>query len=325
MPDGAGDSSIFEGDTHAIAYYSPGTGWSTSYGGIPTMERGPLTYTTISGAISITGYTGFGGAVTIPGYINGLPVTSIGYNAFYNSTITSVTIGANVTSVGQQAFFKCYSLMNATIPNSVTSIGQGAFAACSSLTSVTIPNNVTNIGGNAFQVCTNLTSVTIGSSVTNIGVDAFWGDSTLTNITFLGNAPSLGDGTVFSGHPAGATIYYYYGTSGWGSNYGGLPTVGLGAPFTYTTNGSAITITGYYTNASLSVIIPNYINGLPVTGIAYRAFYGSRLTSVTIPDSVTSIGQYAFAHSCRINLTSVTIPDSVPGIADGAFANCATP
>jgi len=92
------------------------------------------------------------------------------------------------------------------IPNSVTSIGDYAFYDCTSLTSVTIPSSVTSIGSHAFYICTNLTSV-----------------------TFLGDAPAVG-GAMFNNVAPGAKVYYYYGTTGWGPTYGGLPTVMLGAP-----------------------------------------------------------------------------------------------
>src|SRR5438876_2261928 len=100
------------------------------------------------------------------------------------------------------------------IPNSVISIGSGAFSHCPSLARVTIPNSVTSIGYEAFRRCTNL-----------------------TNFTSLGNAPQLifHPSYSFSGYwfvnvGAGAKVYYYCCTTGWGTNYGGLPTVMLSPP-----------------------------------------------------------------------------------------------
>ena len=72
------------------------------------------------------------------------------------------------------------------------------------------------------QEYTNLTSITIPASVTGIGPGAFYGCINLTNVTFLGNAPTL-EYDVFDGDPA--TVYYYYGASGWGTVYQGLPVV----------------------------------------------------------------------------------------------------
>ena len=75
------------------------------------------------------------------------------------SSLTSVTIGDSVTSIGYEAFYNCSSLASVTIPDSVTSIGSSAFSDCSKLTSVTIPDSVTSIGGVAFGGCSSLTTV----------------------------------------------------------------------------------------------------------------------------------------------------------------------
>jgi hypothetical protein len=91
------------------------------------------------------------------------------------SSLTTVTIGNSVTSIGSGAFQYCSDLTSVTIGNSVTSIGDGAFHSCSGLTSVTIPNSVTSIGRYAFHSCSGLTSVTIPNSVTSIGERAFYG------------------------------------------------------------------------------------------------------------------------------------------------------
>ena len=77
------------------------------------------------------------------------------------ASVTYNSVKYSVTSIGDHAFRKCYSLTSVTIPNSVTSIGDHAFRKCYSLTSVTIGNSVTSIGDRAFYECTGLTSVTI--------------------------------------------------------------------------------------------------------------------------------------------------------------------
>ena len=89
------------------------------------------------------------------------------------SSITVEGQEYTVTSIGNEAFYKCSGLTSVTIPNSVTSIGKDAFNACRSLTSVIIPNSVTSIGESAFYFCLSLTSVTIPNSVTSIGNGAF--------------------------------------------------------------------------------------------------------------------------------------------------------
>ena len=90
----------------------------------------------------------------------------------YCNMLQKVEIGES-TSVGNSAFYYCYSLASVTIPNSVTSIGNYAFQYCYSLASIAIPNSVTSIGNNAFSYCYSLVSVTIPNGVTSIGIDLF--------------------------------------------------------------------------------------------------------------------------------------------------------
>jgi hypothetical protein len=93
---------------------------------VPATLQAQFNFMTNNGAITITGYTGSDGNVFIPDTITGLPVTSIGDDAFQLTALTSVTIPDSVTSIGDGAFEYC-SLTNVTIGNGVTSIGSYAF------------------------------------------------------------------------------------------------------------------------------------------------------------------------------------------------------
>jgi len=186
---------------------------------ISQLAAQDFTYTNTNGTITITGYTGPGGNVTIPSILDGLPVTSIGLQAFaFNHNVTRVSIPDSVTSIGAESFNQCLGLTNVilgsgvtnidggafghddrligvTIPNSVASIGPHAFEFCSSLANLILGGGVTSIGDYAFVACSGLIDITIPNSVTSIGSYAFSADSSLTNAT-------LGSGVTLIGYGA---------------------------------------------------------------------------------------------------------------------------
>ncbi len=171
---------------------------------------------------------------------------------------------------------------------SVTSIGEWAFDGCTGLTSVTIGNSVTSIGDWAFHSCSSLTSVTIGNSVTSIGAWAFRDCSGLTSVTIGNGVTSIG-------------LSAFYGCSS-------LPVV------------DNLRYADTYLVEAVDKSLSSYTIKKGTKWIGDFAFYDcSGLTSVTIPNSVTSIGEYAFPNC---SLTSVTIPNSVPSIGYGAFYDC---
>lgn len=151
-----------------------------------------LKYKTVNEEIFITGYTDdLPSVVNIPAKIGGISVTKISGTAFSNCrNLTSITIPDSVTSIGYQAFSDT-SLTEITIPNSVTSIA-GTFSYCQSLISITIPDSVTSIGNEAFEDCINLTSITIPNSVTSIGEHAFSGCTGLKEINIPNSVTSIG-------------------------------------------------------------------------------------------------------------------------------------
>ena len=255
-------------------------------------------------------YGGGGYKYYIPKSLKFVTVTggNILLGAFYNcSSLTEITIGNSVTSIGDYAFRDCSSLTEITIPNSVTNIGNYLFYNCSSLTEVVIPNSVTSIGYSAFSGCSSLTSITIPDGVTELLPGLFSGCSSLESITipFVGHSKKTASDTYQ--YPFG----YIFGTS---SYTGGVDTEQsyYDRYTSYTTN------TTYY--------IPSSLKSVTVMGgnILYGAFYGcSSLTEITLANSVTSIGENAF-YGC-LSLTSVyytgTIDDWVQISFGSVFSN----
>ena len=338
-----------------------------------------LTSVTIPNSVTSIGEDAFSGcssltSVTIPN-----SVTSIGEDTFYNcSSLTSVTIPNSVTSIGGSAFYNCSSLSSITIPNSVTSIGERAFYGCTSLTSpvfnvhcfaympasytgaYTIPEGIKQIAGGAFEYCSSLTSVTIPKGVTSIESSTFHRCSSLTSVTIPNSVTSIGT-HAFSWSPSLTSVtipnsvtsiedYAFYQTS------------------IYNTKSNWENGVLYISNCLIEAerdISGSYAIKEDTRILADDAFFGcSSLTSVTIPNSVTSIGWGAFYDCvfskdnfinnstlnaeennywgaelvdididgllirnntivyCRSFVTSVIIPNSVTSIGEDAFSGC---
>ena len=245
--------------------------------------------------------------------------TSIGKGAFYNCrSLTSVTILDSVTSIGERAFYNCDSLTSVTIPDSVTSIGSSAFYNCNSLTSVYITDIAKWCGisfnssyANPLAYAHNLylngelvTELEIADSVTSIGNYAFYNCRSLTSVTIPDSVTSIGS-YAFSRCTSLTSITVNTNNQHYKDIDGNL----------YSKDGK-ILIQYAIGKTDTSFTIPN-----SVTSIGDYAFYGcTSLTSITIGNSVESIGDYAF-RDCS-SLTSVTIPDSVTSIGNYTFYNC---
>jgi formylmethanofuran dehydrogenase subunit D len=208
--------------------------------------------------------------------------------------------GIPVTKIGKHAFAQ-NQLTNVTIPDSVIEIGDHAFAG-NHLTSITIPDSVTSIGDYAFAG-NPLTSVTIPDRVTSIGDHAFYDCKSLASITigksvtFIGNSAFSGCKNLTSiAIPDSVTSIEYYAFSGCSSL--ASITVDSDNP-NYASEGGIL-----YNKAKTEIVyVPPEISG-----------------NVTIPDSVTSIGNWTF-RDCT-SLASVTIGKSVTTIGDSAFKDC---
>ena len=173
------------------------------------------------------------------------------------------------------------------------------------MTSVTIGNSVTSIGSSAFWHCSGLTSLTIPNSVTSIGSSAFRYCSGLTSVTIGNSVTSIGS-YAFE-YCSGLTSVHISDIAAWCNiDFGSNYSNPLEFAHHLYLNGEEVK----------DLVIPN-----SVTSIGGYAFEGcSGLISVTIPNSVTSIGEWAF-FGCS-GLTSVTIPNSVTSIGSSAFYDC---
>ena len=182
----------------------------------------------------------------------------------------------------------------------VTSIGTSAFYGCSGLTSIVIGNSVTSIGSSAFLSCSGLTSVEIPNSVTSIGNFAFEACYSIKSLT-------LGNG-----------VKNYYATFGAiNPEEIHINDLAVFCESDFHLENYLLSRASLYLNGEL---ITDHIIPDGVTRIGKGVFKESRFISIEIPNSVTSIGSWAF-QNCRL-LTSVEIPNSVTSIGERAFYNC---
>lgn len=219
------------------------------------------------------------------------------------STIQSVVIGDNVTTIGDNAFRNGTGITSVTLPNTLTAIGYYAFFDCSALPSITLPDAVTSIDDNAFNACKSLTTITIPAAVQHIGVMAFGECNSLTAIYVHADNKNFMaiDGVLFD---QGQTRLMLYPEKKIGTKYVIPATVQIIEDATFN-------------NASLTAIT---IPGSVVT-IGNSAFFKcEKLASVTLPASVETIGSNAFIYCAE--LSTIAIPASVKEIGYGAFAFC---
>jgi hypothetical protein len=258
-----------------------------------------------NGTITIERYTGPGGEVIMPDSIGGLPVTSIGGWAFSGClSLTSITIGNSVTSIGGYAFSGCTSLISIIIPDSVTSIGVWAFGGCTNLEAIHVDHENTTYS--------SLDGVLFNKSRTQLieYPSGLAGTYAIPNsVTFIGER-------AFSGCTSLAAI----AVAAENSSYCSLD----GVLFDKTRT----TLLQYPQARAGDYVIPDEVTSIG-TGRLGWGYYGwfafdgcARLTGVTIPNSVISIGARALS-GCS-SLGNITIPAGVTNIGDGAFSDCTT-
>lgn len=292
------------------------------------LTFGDLKYNATNTDVTITGYTGPGGNLTIPNTINGLPVTGIGSNAFqYNPNLTSVTIPNSVAAIGDQAFYGCSNLTSLTIGSAINSIKWDTFVGCNNLVNLTIGAGASSISiyyqtGRHFA---SVTSLTFSEGVTTIG-GTLSGFGNLTDIFLPASVSEIVDGVFFECYSLSSISVdsknaNFYSVAGvlFDRNQTLLiayprdrPGVEYSIP-----NGVTDFKWGNFREVSRlqTLILPNSF-----TQIRDGAFELCGSIRVTLPDSITRIGSYAFSRSG--GLSDPIIPNSVTTIGDGAFQYC---
>ena len=315
---------------------------TVNYGYSPFYGLKALKSVTIGNSVTNIGYYAFRGCTGLTSIALGNSVTNIGEYAFSGcSGLTSIYIPSSVTGIGNAAFDGCTSLKDLHIEDGETTLSlgynyyngqrQGLFCDCplesiylgrnlsyvtnssyggcspfygeARLKSLTIGGSVTRIGDYEFAHCTGLTSIAIPNSVRSIGEYAFWGCSGLTSITIPNSVTSIGH-AAFRNCSSIKDLRIEDGEKNLYLRYDSDRKKGL-----------------FYDCPLESIYLGRNLSYDTSEECGYSPFYGkTRLKSLTIGGSVTSIGEYVF-RSCT-GLTSVTIPNSVTSIGEYAFYNC---
>ena len=247
------------------------------------------------------------------------PLSSAGKVLVRGIETTDIYIPNTVSSIGNFTFYQCKHIKSLSIPGSVSTIGSSAFEDCIGLTTIKLSYGNTLIGGSTFEGCTGLTEVTIPGSVNFIGINAFKNCSNLSSIFSEIEYPSSIEECVFEGLPSYSVLQVPRGTKsayqsagGW-NQFSSIVEIGVG-----TVDFSVGGINYGKTSANevevvsadedkKEIVIPETITNdgvtYSVTAIGERAFDGrSDINYLSIPSSITSIGEYAFI-DCGSNIT----------------------
>ena len=212
------------------------------------------------------------------------------------SKLSSVSVPGTVASVGEYAFRGCSGLpASLEVPPSVRELRDCAYEGCASLESVALPDRLERVGASAFKGCSSLASVTLPASVARVGDGAFSGCSSLASLTLPEGLREVGSG-AFDGCPVeSVTVPASLESTGGGRWWASGPFAGSSLRSATLAEGSARVAPGLFSGCS-------------------------KLSSVSVPGTVASVGEYAF-RGCS-GLATLTLPSSVSAIGDASFEGC---
>ena len=282
-------------------------------------------------------FTSSTGTLTITGSGEMPKLTGYPWDAYaVLSAMRRVVIGYGITSVAESAFVNAGNLTSVSLPTSLRTIGKSAFSLCG-LTSLTVPEGVTTIGDAAFFNNASLTDLSLPSTLNRVGTSAFSGCTALADVTYNGTRVQWAAVSVGSGNDR-LSIMRYLKDSGGGSTPLVIPgaaelkaggTVPVGDLYAHLSGGTLL-LSGSgpmpekdlvfpWDDPDLSAVITHVELTAGITGVSGSAFlYMEKLSSVSIPSSVRTIGASAF-FGC--GLTSLVLPEGITEIGTTAFMN----
>ncbi len=252
-------------------------------------------------------------------------ITTNGSGVFAGSGLATVNFkaGASISDISANVFANCSKLTSFTLPASVAIMNSGILNGSTNIETITINGNIESIPANMFRGFAKLKSINIPATVTEIGDSAFEGCVSLTTITLPDALTKIGESafrgcTALEGIKIGANVTAI-------GNYAFENCISLAS--VEFAEGNAIKSLGTSydseyavfrnTTALKSITLPDSI-----TTIGARLFENSGIESINLPASLTAISEYAFA-GCA-SLDSLEIPGAVKDIHSYAFLDCAS-
>ncbi len=252
--------------------------------------------------------------------------------------IKYVVIGDGVTNLGEFAFYGCTALKTVEFPENIMHLGYRTFADCTALTEVTLPTGISELGDALFGGCTALREITIPENVRFVGKDAFLRCTALKYVFYTGSEALW---NAIGGEAGSEPLYearIFYNTIDHG--HCGSERDGDGTNLVWALDGEGtLEISGegpmdnYFIGFTSNIPpwnkyrteIVNVIVNEGVTTVGNFAFmpildYSSVLKSVSLPETLVSIGDVAF-NRCT-ELADISIPSGVTSIGTGAFGGC---
>lgn len=250
-------------------------------------------------------------------------VEEIGDSVFDGcSSLSSAFFPNSVKKIGDSTFYNCSKLVEVILPNCLITIDEDMFNGCSLLKSIKIPSEVTFIGNKAFKDCLSLENIVIPDSVTKLGFAVFAGCKNLRGIQLSKNITSLSN-SLFS--ECSSLSYIDIPSS--------VTTFGHSVFFrcknlkTFTIPAQIKTIES---NPFQMVHLDNLVCESPYFKVVGNALYDKDVSRIIsyfqdnsyfkLPDSVTYIGDFAFAYKCL--LEKIVCPKGLKKIGNGAFYMC---
>lgn len=317
--------ALVEVPSGSVDAYRSAPGWCALKEAVTAIKApdaaDPGTYLTYMPSNDGTGYSvargryAPSGDLVIPDTYQGLKVTAVADFAFEDcGRLRSVTLPADIATIGESAFAGCVRLERVDLPPKVVSIGPQAFEFCSSLTDVSLPDSVVSIGDYAFFYCYGLRTASLPAGIGSVPCGLFCDCEALESVAIPPSVTRIED-SAFNGCASLARVDLPAGLAsiGYGAFSGCAGLTSVAIPSRVTVIGDS----AFSWCSSLErVTLPS-----DLTAIGIDSFRDCiALRAVAVPPRVKSIGGFAFGNCA--SLSRVTLPSGLSEIADDAFANC---